>query len=173
MAFTLQCLKQLRKQVLQINAINYKTWAKNGIVDNIRPKNKLLLPKNSCIMIMQNLQTLKELINDIVSTIYNMIQEDGVEDVFTAMPVVILMIVDNCASFANILVNSVYVMPVVPAKAQWEVKHEVYQRKQFPLIFTFTITIYKSQGLTLARVILNFKNKNFTFSLSYVAPLQV
>lgn len=32
----------------------------------------------------------------------------------------------------------------------------------------FAITIYKSQSLILAKVVLNFENKNFAFGLSYV-----
>ena len=37
----------------------------------------------------------------------------------------------------------------------------------------FAITIHKSQGLTLARVVLNFENKDLTSGLNYVALSRV
>jgi hypothetical protein len=40
---------------------------------------------------------------------------------------------------------------------------------QFPLRFVYRITVYKSQGLTLSKAVLNFATKEHTLSLSYVA----
>lgn len=37
----------------------------------------------------------------------------------------------------------------------------------------FAITIHKSQGLTLTKVVLNFKDKDFASRLSYVALSRV
>ncbi|MCJ1264573.1 hypothetical protein MMC22_004446 [Lobaria immixta] len=104
-----------------------------------------------------------------MGTVYDMICEDGVEDPFAMMPAVILVAVDKYTGSASMAINDIYVVPVVPAEAQWEVKHKVCQRKQFPLMLAFAITIHKSQSLTLARVVLNFEKKDVTFGLSYVA----
>lgn len=95
------------------------------------------------------------------------------ENLFATIPTVIFVAVDNYGGATSMEVNSVDVVLVVPVKAQWEVKHEVCQRKQFPLILAFAITIHKNQGLTLAKVVLNFKNKDFNSSLSYIALSQV
>ena len=108
-----------------------------------------------------------------MGTVHDMVWEDGVEDPFATMPAVILVAVDKYTGPASIAINGIYVVPVVPAEAQWEVKHEVCQRKQFPLVLAFAITIHKSQSLTLAKVVLNFERKDFTSGLSYVAVLRV
>lgn len=173
MASNLQCLEQLGKPILQINAINRGNGAKDSTMDDTGLENELLLSKSSRVMIMQNLWTLGGLVNGTMGTVYDMIWEDGVEDPFTIMPAVILVAVDNYAGLASMVVNGVHVVPIVPTEAQWEIKHKVCQRKQFPLMPAFAITIHKSQGLTLAKVVLNFENKDFTSGLSYVALSRV
>ena len=173
MAFNLPRVEQLEKPVLQINAINCGKGAKDGTVDDTGLENKLLLLKGSRVMIMQNLWTLGGLVNGIMGTVYNMIWEEGVEDPFATMSAVIFVAINNYSGPASLVVNGVHVVPIVPAEIQWELKHEVCQRKQFPLMPAFAITIHKSQGLTLARVVLNFENKDFTSGLSYVALSRV
>lgn len=173
MASNLQRLEQLVKPVLQINAINCRKGAKDGTVDDTGLENELLLLKGSRVMIMRNLWTLGGLVNGTMGTVYNMIWEEEVEDLFAIMPAVILVAIGNYSGPASLVVNGVHVVPIVPAEVQWEVKHKVCQRKQFPLMPAFAITIHKSQGLTLARVVLNFKNKDFTSGLSYVALSRV
>ena len=173
MASNLQRLEQLGKPVLKINAINRGKGAKSGTADDTGLENKLLLSKGSRVMITRNLWTLGGLVNGTMGTVHDMIWDDGVEDPFATMPAVILVAVDNYTGPASMVVNGVHVVPVAPAKARWEVKHEVCQRKQFPLMPAFAITIHKSQRLTLARVVLNFDSKDFTSGLSYVALSRV
>lgn len=104
-----------------------------------------------------------------MDTVYDMICENRVEDSFTTMPAVILVAVDKYTGSANMAINNIYVMPVLSAEAQWEVKHKICQRKQFLLVLAFAITIHKSQSLTLARVMFNFEKKDVILGLSYVA----
>ena len=85
------------------------------------------------------------------------------------MPAVILVGVDKYNGPGSIQINGVHMVPVVPVDAQWKVKNKVCERTQFPLMPAFAITIHKSQSLTLAKVVFNFENKNFTSGLSYVA----
>jgi ATP-dependent DNA helicase PIF1 len=44
---------------------------------------------------------------------------------------------------------------------------------QFPLRLAYTITVYKSQGLTLSRAVLNINQKEHCLGLSYVAVSRV
>lgn len=60
------------------------------------------------------------------------------------MPAVILVAIDNYFGFTSLVVNGMHVVPILPVETQWEVKHKVYQRKQFSLILAFTITIHKN-----------------------------
>lgn len=69
-------------------------------------------------MITQNFSTLKWLVNDIIGKVYNMIWENRVEDSFAIILAVILVAVDNYAGSVNMVVNRVYVVPVVLVEAQ-------------------------------------------------------
>lgn len=155
--------------MLKINAVHHGKGARNGTADDTGLECKLLLAKGARVMITRNLWTSGGLVNGTMGTVHDMIWEDGVEDPFTTMPAVILVAVDKHTDPASIAIYNIHVVPVVPAEAQWEEKHKVYQRKQFPLVLAFAITIHKSQSLTLARVVLNFERKDFTSGLSYVA----
>lgn len=59
----------------------------------------------------------------------------------------------------------------------FEVKHDFVLpggrrtcwRKQFPLTLAYSITVHKSQGLSLDKAVLNFEDKEFATGLQYVA----
>jgi ATP-dependent DNA helicase PIF1 len=46
-------------------------------------------------------------------------------------------------------------------------------RSQFPLTVAYAITVHKSQGITVVRVTLNIKERDFAPGLSYVAVSRV
>lgn len=117
LASNLQCLEQLGKRVLQINAINRGKGAKNSTIDNTGLKNKLLLLKSFCVIITRNFWTLGELVNGIIGTVYNMIWEDKIEDPFVTMLVVILMAVNNYIGPASMVVNGVHMLLIVLVEA--------------------------------------------------------
>lgn len=104
--------------MLKINAINCGKRAKSGTADDTGLENKLLLSKGFHVMIIRNLWTLGRLVNGTISTVYDMIWEDGVEDPFATMPAVILVAVNNYTGPASMVVNGVHVMPVVLAEAR-------------------------------------------------------
>ena len=168
-ASNLDHLEQLEQPVLKINAVHRGEGARNGTADDTRLESELLLAKRARVMITRNLWTSGGLVNGTMGTVYDMICEDGVEDPFPTMPAVILVAVDKYTGSANMAINDIHVVPILPAEAQWEVKHKVCQRKQFLLVLAFAITIHKSQSLTLARVVLDFEKKDVTSGLSYVA----
>ena len=46
-------------------------------------------------------------------------------------------------------------------------------RKQFPLSLAYTVTIHKSQGLTLPLAVIDIGSKEFSSGLTYVALSRV
>lgn len=67
-------------------------------------------------MITRNLSTFRGLLNSIMGTKYDLIWEDGVDDLFATMPAVILVAVNNYAGSASIMLNGMHEVSVVPAE---------------------------------------------------------
>ncbi|KZS86363.1 hypothetical protein SISNIDRAFT_392964, partial [Sistotremastrum niveocremeum HHB9708] len=61
-------------------------------------------------------------------------------------------------------------VPITPIMAQWQSKSDtLLTRTQLPLITAWAITIHKSQGLTLVRVVIDLGENDFALGLSFVA----
>ena len=65
-------------------------------------------------------------------------------------------------------------VPIVPAVARWETKAgKALTRTQYPLMLAWGITIHKSQGLTLEKVVVELGDKDFAAGLTFVAISRV
>jgi ATP-dependent DNA helicase PIF1 len=61
------------------------------------------------------------------------------------------------------------ILPIFLITCQFEFKGIAYSQTQFPLRLAYSITVYKSQGLTLSQAVLNLNQREHCLSLSYVA----
>ena len=59
--------------------------------------------------------------------------------------------------------------PVGPIERAWTERKTVYQRQMLPLVPAYGISIHKSQGQTLGRVVINLGPKDFAPGLTYTA----
>jgi ATP-dependent DNA helicase PIF1 len=65
------------------------------------------------------------------------------------------------------------IVPVFPVSHQFEFKGTTCSRTQFPLRLAYAITVHKSQGLTLTKVVLNLNQREYCLGLAYVAVSRV
>jgi ATP-dependent DNA helicase PIF1 len=65
------------------------------------------------------------------------------------------------------------VIPIFPVTRQFEYISISCSQTQFPLRLVYAITVYKSQGFTLLRVVLNLEQKEHCLRLLYVAVSKV
>ena len=68
--------------------------------------------------------------------------------------------------------DGVPIVPIVPSVAQWEKNGRQCSRKQFPLCLAYAISIHKSQGMTLRKVVIELGLFEFCRGLSFVAISQ-
>lgn len=117
MTWNLECLKQLSKPMLKINTINHRKNIKNSTINDTGLEHKLLISKDSWIIITRNLWIFGGLVNSIIDTVYDVIWEDRVNDLFVIIATVILVVVDNYTGFVNIKINGVYIVFIMPVEA--------------------------------------------------------
>ena len=65
------------------------------------------------------------------------------------------------------------IVSIVPSIARWEKNGNPCSRKQFPLRLAYAISIHKSQGMTLNKMILELGTSDFCRDLSFVAISRV
>jgi hypothetical protein len=65
-------------------------------------------------------------------------------------------------------------IPIIPSTATWETKSgKELSRTQLPLTLAWAVTIHKSQGMTLEKVVVELGPSDFTPGLSFVAISRV
>jgi ATP-dependent DNA helicase PIF1 len=111
------------------------------------------------------------LVNGSIGSIYNIVWDQG-QDPSSSMPSLLLIKFDEYSGpdFPNCNPG---IIPVFPATRQFNYKGAVFSRTQFPIRLAYAITVHKSQGLTLSKVVLNLNRREHCVGLSYVAVSRV
>jgi hypothetical protein len=65
--------------------------------------------------------------------------------------------------------NGIPIVPITPLKTSFEIDGKVMSRTQLPLQLAWTVTVHKSQGLTLGRIELGLGKREFSTGLTFVA----
>jgi len=58
-------------------------------------------------------------------------------------------------------------------RQDFTLKNQTCSREQFPLVVSYTITVHKSQGVTLDKVVCDISGVEFASGLHYVAMFRV
>ncbi|KAE8738388.1 hypothetical protein FOCC_FOCC016134 [Frankliniella occidentalis] len=118
-------------------------------------------------MLTHNLWTEKGLVNGTIGTVVNIFYDEtksSPED----LPFAIICKFDSYKG--PYLDDNSKLIPISRIHPSWENKGNIdCTRQQFPLKLAFGITIHKSQGLTLDKVVINIGKKEFSAGLTYVA----
>ena len=168
-------IRSLNKPVLKIKALNSSpAVTKVDSEDAGHLENELRLCKDGRVMLTYNLNVKDGLVNGSMGKVYTIIWEEGVTDPFETAPAFVLVEFDNYRGHLGFDHHGKWLVPIHPRSQQIELQGDVGQRTQIPLTLAFAITIHKSQGLTLDKVVLNLTNRqDFVPGLSYVAISRV
>ena len=106
-----------------------------------------------------------------MGTVYDITWEEG-QDPFICLPYVILIEFDNYSGLEFPSCSFSVVLVFVELR-RFDYKSIACTRKQFPLRLAYSITVHKSQGLTLSKAVLNLAAKEHALGLLYVAVSRV
>ena len=131
----------------------------------------LLLARGSRVMLRTNLWTEAGLVNGSVGTIQEIVFEENKGP--PSLPIAIMVEFDNYSGPAILTKDDKRLVPISPVRHTWEVKKGTCSRLQIPVCLAWSITVHKSQGLTLEKAVIDLGKKEFAAGLSFVAISQV
>ncbi|KAI3947062.1 hypothetical protein MKW92_023784 [Papaver armeniacum] len=162
-------LEKLGYPVARVMSSNNCQTAEHASTDDAKGLQKIvLLSKESRVMLRKNICTKFGLVNGSTGTVVDVVYEDGKKPP-THMPIAVMVRFDKYTGPQLYEEPNVNVIPIVPAITNWISSSGVTcQRKQFPLILCWAITVHKSQGLTLDQAVVDIGAKE-SLGLTFVA----
>lgn len=126
-------------------------------------------------MLLANVQTEASLVNSTTGFLYNIEQPVGTTNPRNTLPQALIIRIrqdDYNGPFLQAVDYEVTVL-IFRSKRPFYRGGQEYYREQFPVRIAFAITVYKVQGITLDKAVINITVREFVPSLRYVAVLQV
>src|ERR1700683_3104530 len=164
------------KPILQCCAKHKHKEAKNVKSDDAEGLEKeVLLAEEAKVMLTHNLWTSKGLVNGAQGVVKKIWFDQG-SNARSHLPAVVFVQFDGYSGPETPAWEGISPswVPIVPAVARWETKTgKQLTCIQLPLMMAWGITIHKSQGLTLEKVVVELGDKDFLAGLSYVAISRV
>lgn len=131
------------------------------------------------VMLTRNLWADVGLVNGAQGTVYDISWKEGA-DVLRDRPEVIMVAFDDYDGPAFTMPNGEplrsgekLVVPILRVRQDFMVGANSCSREQFPLLVSYAITVHKSQGITLDKVVCDISAPEFASGLSYVAVSRV
>ena len=172
--YNFNCLEWLNQLIIKI-CIKHADKRTKKISFNNADKLSciLLLSRDAQVMLTFNMFIEKNLINDLMSTVVDVIWDNDTDNSFTTLSAVVLMKINDYVDSISMLINDQNVVSIFLRTATWNNDDNTCSREQFSLILIFAIIIHKSQRLILVKVILNLAMLNFCQDLTYVSLSRV
>ena len=164
------------KPVLRCYAKHNHKEAKKAKSDDAEGLEKeILIAEGAKVMLTRNLWTSKGLVNGAQGVVKKIWFDQG-SNARSHLPAVVFVQFEGYSGPETPAWEGISPswVPIVPAVARWETKTgQALTRTQLPLMMAWGITIHKSQGLTLEKVVVELGDKDFSAGLTFVAISRV
>ncbi|EAQ87519.1 hypothetical protein CHGG_04138 [Chaetomium globosum CBS 148.51] len=131
------------------------------------------------VMLTRNLWADVGLVNGAQGRVYDISWKEGA-DVLRDPPEVIMVAFDDYDGPAFTMPNGEplrsgekLVVPILRVRQEFMIGANSCSREQFPLLVSYAITVHKSQGITLDKVVCDISAPEFASGLSYVVVSRV
>ncbi|KAF5196426.1 Atp-dependent dna helicase pif1 [Thalictrum thalictroides] len=160
-------LVDLGKPIARVHSKNNCATASSAMSDDAKGLEKVLyLSIGARVMLRANLCTQYGLVNGAMGTIVDIVYASGCGSPFD-IPFAIMVDFDSYCGLP--FRSGTNIVPIAPQTSNWKTTSGTScQRTQLPVVLSWAITVHKSQGLTLDRVVVDIGKKE-SLSLTFVA----
>lgn len=170
-AFNVSALEQVQRPVVRIRAKHNCTAAAKATDESADGLcAELLLSRGARIKLTSNILTSFGLVNGTMGIIYDICWAAG-DDPMTTLPSMILVKPDRYPADGPIMfrdTDGAAVIPILPVTREWDDGPRKLSRRSFPMVLAYAITIHKSQGLTLDRIVMDISERDRVTGAAYV-----
>jgi ATP-dependent DNA helicase PIF1 len=171
--FNIDKLKSLNCPIARIDAIhtggNEARRADSDIAKGLEAR--LLLARGARVMLRSNLWTEAGLVNGSMGIVQEIVFEENQGP--PSLPIAVLIEFDNYTGPAIMTAEGKRLVPIPPSRQIWEGTKGICSRMQVPVILAWSITVHKSQGLTLQKAVIDLGKKEYAAGISFVAISRV
>ena len=165
-------LLQLNSPIAVIKAKhNNKTASKLSADDMGSLQPQILLTKGARVMLTKNLWTEVGLINGAMGSVKHIIYQHGHSH--NSLPIAVIVQFDDTYIGPSICPDIPNCVPITPIINTSDTLGSAYERQQIPLRLSWSMTIHKSQGLTLAKAWVDLGKTEKAPGMAYVALSRV
>ena len=165
--FNIRKMNKLGMPKAVITAENKPAWAastKSSSAGNLHHKS--MIAEGCKVLITSNLWKESGLVNGAQGTVYKIVYRPQHKP--PELPAVVFVEVPQYIG-PSYFDDKPNIVPIVPITRQWFQRKTLCQRTALPLVPSYALTIHKSQGMTLGKVIVDLGDREFSIGLTYTA----
>lgn len=165
--FNIMKMNKLDMPKAVMTAENKPAWAastKSSTAGNLFHKS--MIAEGCKVLITSNIWKESGLVNGAQGTVYKIVYRPQHKP--PELPAVVFVEVPQYIG-PSYFKDRPNIVPITPITRQWFQRKNLCQRTALPLAPSYAITIHKSQGMTLGKVIVDLGDREFSIGLTYTA----
>ena len=135
--------------------------------------NNLPICKDARVILTANLWPDAGLVNGAQGTVEYIVFNEGAAPPMVNLPAMLICRFPAYKGPSFMPELGDHLVPVFPVQRDWMSGGKSYSRTAFPLLLAYSMTIHRSQGVTMQRIMINIGDREFACGLTYTAVSRV